>query len=396
VELLFLSHRAPFPPDRGDRLRSYHTLRALARLGPVDVVTQADSVQDERAAREGLAPFCREVHVFTRRKPAALAGVGAALLTGGSLTVAWHNDRRVRDALDTLSARYDYDLAYAFSSGTGPWLQRAVAAKRIMDLCDLDALKWSAMGRDGVGPRSLAWRVEGRRLLPLELELARSADLCLVSTQREADDVRARCSPRHLEILTQGADGGALAGLPAPSSVGPVLGFLGQMDYPPNVRAAQQLAREVLPQVRKHHGEARLSIMGRAPSPEVLALAQEPGVEVTGQVDSVRTALGQVAVFCAPIDRGRGIPTKVVEAMAAGRATVLSTWAAGALLGEPGRDYAVADDGPAMARAVVELLDDPAGMDALAFAGQAYVAQHHDWGLLQQRLERWARELVHA
>lgn len=396
MELLFLSHRAPFPPDRGDRLRSYHTLKALARLGPVDVVAQADTPEDEARAREGLAELAREVHVFTRRKPAALVGMATSLLTGGSLTEAWHDDARVRDTLDDLSARHAYDLAYAFSSGTGPWLRRARARTRIMDLCDLDALKWSALGRDGLGPVSLVRRVEGRRLLPRELSLAEDADLCLVSTRREADDVLARAAPRRLEVLTQGASWQALADLPAPSAVGPVLGFLGQMDYPPNVRAVELLAKQVLPLVRERHGEASLRIMGRAPTAEVTALQRLPGVEVTGEVDSVREALGQVAVFCAPIDRGRGIPTKVVEAMAAGRATVLSTWAAGALAGEPGRDYLVADGPAETGGAAAELLADPTRLDALASAGQAYVREQHDWAVLQDRLEAWARELVHA
>jgi sugar transferase (PEP-CTERM/EpsH1 system associated) len=396
VELLFLSHRAPFPPDRGDRLRSFHTLQALARLGPVDVVAQADTPEDEARAREGLAELAREVHVFTRRKPAALAGMATSLLTGGSLTEAWHDDDRVKDALDDLSSRHAYDLAYAFSSGTGPWLRRARARTRIMDLCDLDALKWSALGRDGLGPVSLVRRVEGRRLLPRELSLAEDADLCLVSTRREADDVLARARPQRLEVLTQGASWQALADLPPPSAVGPVLGFLGQMDYPPNVRAVELLAKQVLPLVAERHVGASLRIMGRAPTPEVTALQRLPGVEVTGEVSSVREALGQVAVFCAPIDRGRGIPTKVVEAMAAGRATVLSTWAAGALAGEPGRDYLVAEGPAEMGTAAAELLADPPRLDALASAGQAYVRKQHDWAVLQDRLEAWARELVHA
>ena len=391
-----MAHRAPFPPDRGDRLRSFHTLQALGRLGPVDVVAQADTPADEARARAGLAPLCREVHVFARRAWEAATRMGCALLSGGSLTVARHHDARVDAALDGLAQRHDHDLALAFSSGTGPWLRRARARRKVMDVCDLDALKWSALGQDGHGPRSWAQRLEGRRLLPLELALASEADLCLVSTRREADDVRARSTPRRLEVLTQGADWQALVGLPVPSAVGPVLGYLGQMDYPPNVRAARELALAVLPRVRERLPDARLRIMGRAPGPALLALGRRPGVEVTGEVASVPQALAGVALFCAPIDRGRGIPTKVVEAMAAGRAVLLSPWAAGALQGQPERDYAVAADADAMASVAVALLGDPQRLDALAASGQRYVREHHDWARLQDRLVQLVRELVDA
>lgn len=396
MELLFMAHRAPFPPNRGDRLRSYHLLNALRRLGPVDLVTQADTEADAQVARQGLAPLCRQVAVFPRRRMRAAAGMALALTTGGSLTEAWHSDGRVVQAIDEMCARHSYDLAYSFSSGTGPWLRRAVARRRIMDLCDLDALKWSALGRDGAGPKDLVRRLEGRRLLPLELKLAQDFDLCLVSTEREARDVRARCSPGRLEVLTQGASWQALADLPPPSRVGPVLGFLGQMDYPPNERAVEFLARQVLPGVRARVPEARLVIFGRAPSASVRALAELPGVQVVGEVASVADALASVAIFCAPIDRGRGIPTKVVEAMAAGRAVVASGWAAGALMGVAGQDYLVADGAEPTAAAVLSLLDNPAAADSLAAAGQRYVRAQHDWQRLEDKLVSLAEDLLRA
>jgi len=99
-------------------------------------------------------------------------------------------------------------------------------------------------------------------------------------------------------------------------------------------------------------------------------------------------------VFCAPIDRGRGIPTKVVEALAAGRAVVLSSWAAGALGGEPGTHYLVADDGPDMARAVASLFADPEQADKLGAAGRAYVREHHDWERLMDRAAGLVSELA--
>jgi len=160
VEVLFLAHRAPFPPDKGDRLRAWRHLGRLARLGPVDLVAQADDEPAAARAREGLAEVCREVHVFTRRKLRALAQVAWSVPTGGSLTVGWHRDPRVERTLAELEARHAYDLVWAFSSGTGPWMTRRRTSTRVMDMCDVDALKWEALGRDGGGPMSLVYRLE--------------------------------------------------------------------------------------------------------------------------------------------------------------------------------------------------------------------------------------------
>ncbi|HZL99619.1 MAG TPA: glycosyl transferase family 1, partial [Planctomycetota bacterium] len=105
--MLFLAHRAPFPPDKGDRLRSYHFLRALAELGPVDLVAPADTPGEAETARRGLAGICREVHVEARRRPAALLALLGALAGGGSLTLAWVRDPRLRRAVLELLGRRD-------------------------------------------------------------------------------------------------------------------------------------------------------------------------------------------------------------------------------------------------------------------------------------------------
>lgn len=394
ADVLFLAHRAPFPPDKGDRLRAWRHLQALARVGPVDLLALADDEQAARVARAGLAATCREVHVFARRRAAAALRTGLALLGGGSLTLAWQRDRRASEALAGLQARHAHRLLWAFSSGTAEWCDAARSPRRIVDLCDMDALKWEALARRG-GWAALAWGAEARRLLPIELRLAAEADAVLLISPQEVQDLRARGGrPRRLELLTNGVDAAAFAGLPPPSAAGPVLAFLGQMDYPPNVAAAVSLAREILPRVRARVPGARLLVLGRAPAAAVRALARPGEVEVTGAVADVPRALGRAAVFCAPLDEGRGLPNKVLEALAAGRATVMSSWAARALAGEPGRHYLVADGAPARADAVAQLLLDPTRADALGAAGRAWVARAHDWDDVQARVERLAREVL--
>ncbi len=175
-----------------------------------------------------------------------------------------------------------------------------------------------------------------------------------------------------------------------------MIGFLGQMDYPPNVAAVTHLALQVLPAVRRDVPDACLRIMGRAPSPAVLALADDPAVVVTGAVDSIPEALARVAVFCAPLDRGRGIPNKILEAMAAGRATVVSSWSARALAGEPGRDYLVADGVVERARVLAELLSHPDRCDELGAAGRDYVRREHDWEAVLDRLAALVGDLTGA
>ncbi|MHC5210072.1 MAG: glycosyltransferase [Planctomycetota bacterium] len=396
--MLFLAHRAPYPPDKGDRLRSYHVLRGLAARATVDLVALADDPEQARAARDGLAPLCRELVILPRRTVAALGRVAAAVPAGGSLTLAWMADSRILRAVAELGARRDYDVCWAFSSGTAAWWRAARARRRIMDLCDLDALKWEALGASAGGPRAAIWRLEARRLLRVELDLAAEADLVILSTAREAEDLAERGGvPRRIEVLPHGTDWRAFASLPAASSAPPVLGFLGQMDYPPNVRAARELIEDVLPRVRRTLPGARLRILGRAPAPELRRLAEhDPHVEISGPVASVPQALGGLAAFAAPLRTGRGLASKLLEALAAGRPLVLTPWAARSLLGSPGSDYLVADAAEAQSEALAGLLADPARRDVLGEAGRRLVRERYDWDTLLARYGDLLEEVARA
>lgn len=391
--ILYLAHRAPFPPDKGDRIRGWRHLTRLAQMGQVDLLAMADTEAEAAIARDGLRPLCRAIEVVARRRPAALARVGASLLTGQSLTVAWLQDSRVRRRLAAWQRERDYDLAFAFSSGVGPWLEACAASHRVIDLCDLDALKWRALAADG-GLRALVYGLEARRLLPLEQALSERMDLCFLSTPQEAADLTALTQPKNLQVLTNGAPWQDFVDLGPPSSAPPVVAFLGQMDYPPNVLAARHLAEEVMPQVWAQIPDAGLRIIGRAPTAAVQRLAATPRIEVTGAVASVPAALADVRVFCAPLDQGRGIPNKILDALSAGRATVVSSWSAHALSGRPGDDYLIADGSVARAQAIIALLRDPARCDALGAAGQRYVRRAHDWDRVLDQLERWLVELL--
>lgn len=397
MDVLFVAHRAPFPPDKGDRLRSYHLLRGLAALGAVDLVAPADTATAAAAARAGLSGLCREVHIEPRRRPAALLATAAALVTGGSLTLAWMRDGRLQRALAGLLARRHYDLCFGFSSGCAELWSQTAGRRRVFDLCDLDALKWEALARRTPGLRGRIWGLEARRLLPVELELAAQAELVLLSTPREEADLLSRGGrPLASAVLPHGTDWQRFDGLPPAGAASPVIGFLGQMDYAPNVEAALMLANEVLPLVEARCPQVRLRIMGRQPSRAVAALHEPGRVEVTGAIDSVPAALGGLAVFAAPLQSGRGLASKLLEALAAARPLVLSSWAAGSLTGQPGRTYLVADGAQATAGALVELLADPLRRDALGRQGRAWVVEHHDWGALLQRLQRLAREVARA
>jgi glycosyltransferase involved in cell wall biosynthesis len=158
------------------------------------------------------------------------------------------------------------------------------------------------------------------------------------------------------------------------------------MDYHANVDAAVYFARDIWPLVYQRDSELRFTIVGRSPTPEVLALRSLPGVEVTGTVPDVRPYYREAVAVVVPLRVGGGTRLKILEAMAAGVPVVSTTLGAEGLDVEPGRDLLTADSPAAIADAIASLRDLPSQWRQLSDAGRTLVARTYDWRIVGDRL----------
>jgi sugar transferase (PEP-CTERM/EpsH1 system associated) len=378
TELLFLAHRIPFPPDRGDKIRSWPILRHLAGLARVHLACFADDEADAAhlpALREALGGRLGEAHVEVRRMGRAVAAA-RALLDARPVSLTAFDSPAMRRFVARILERPEVATAYVFSGQMAQFVPDGARQRFVMDFVDMDSAKFAAYAEAG-GPLAPLHRREAAKLFAFEREVAARADVSLFVSEAEANLFRARAELPHADIraLPNGVDldfyrpGAVQAQAPHPLIV-----FAGQMDYAPNVDAAAWFAREVLPRVPG----ASFAIVGRNPSAAVKALASER-VLVTGEVPDIRPWLAAADVIAAPLRVARGIQNKVLEAMAAGRPVVASPAAFEGIEAEPGRDLIVADGAEAQARAIRDLLADPARAAAIGAAARRRMEEAYRW-----------------
>lgn len=370
-ETLFLAHRVPFPPDRGDRIRSFHVLRHLAARSQVHLVAFADSAADV-AVPPAFRSLVDECVVVERAKPLWRAGI-EALASGRPLSLTAFADARVRAAVDDIMARRPIGCVYAYSGQMAQYLPATGTARTVMDFVDADSLKFGDYAVRARWPVSLMHRREARLLGGYERAVAARVDAALFVSAAEAALVPGG------RAVENGIDTAAFD--PAAPFVpvmgqGPLIVFTGQMDYRPNVDAVTWFARQVLPALRRTRPDLRFAIVGRAPTAAVRALAGED-VIVTGEVPDVRGWLAAASVVVAPLAIARGIQNKVLEAMAMARPVVASPSAAQGI--DHDGTIAVADRAGEMTAAVETLLADPAGAKALGDRARARVTSRYGW-----------------
>lgn len=391
-EILFLAHRIPFPPDRGDKIRSHHLLKAMARLAPVHVACFMDDAAD--AAEEGeLAALAASYCLVPRRKPVALAAL-EAVATGRPVSLpAFASPQIARYVAETLRAR-PISTLFVFSVQMAQYIPADFAGRVIMDFVDVDSAKFEAYAAEAHQPLRALYAREARLLSRFEARVARRADASLLVTPEEAALFEQRMgagAPANVLSLGNGIDTGYFAPGARPLDPvmvesGPNIVFTGQMNYPPNVAAVVEFATGAMPAIRAVHPQARFHVVGREPSAAVKALEGRYGTRVHGRVPDVRPWLAGADLVVAPLTIARGVQNKVLEAMAMARPVLVTPAAATGIQATPGEHFAVAEGAGPLAREALALLADSVGAEAMGTAGRRFVVDHCGWDAVLARL----------
>ena len=383
-ELLFLSHRIPYPPDKGDKIRSFHVLRELAKRHTVHVGTFIDDPADWQHV-EALRRLCGGETCVRPLEPrrARLRSL-RGLLGDEPLSVAYYRDAQLARWVKDVGIRRPLGGVFAFSSSMCQYasiVPLAGRAPRVVDFCDVDSDKWRQYAASHRFPLNVVYRREAALLARLEGRCAGQFDASLVISEAEASLLRAlagrardrvRVVPNGVD--TQFFDPATSYPNPFETSVLPIV-FTGAMDYQANVDGVRWFASEVLPGVRQREPRARFVIVGSNPASAVTALAKPQETVVTGRVPDVRPYLAHAAVVVAPLRIARGVQNKVLEAMAMARPVVATE---NALQGIPEASQAgicVASDPGRMADAVCSVLAGAAAEPR----GRECVRQHYSW-----------------
>ncbi|WP_086607672.1 TIGR03087 family PEP-CTERM/XrtA system glycosyltransferase [Erythrobacter donghaensis] len=389
--VLFLAHRVPFPPDRGDRIRSHHLLKALARLGPVHVGCFGDG---DAAAERALAELAASHCVAPRTKPLPLAGA-EAVLTGKPVSLTAFHSRRLAAWVRETIARERIDAIVVFSGQMGQYVPDEFAGRVVIDLCDVDSAKFESYAAAGERPWLNAR--EARLLAREEERLGQRADATILISEAEAALYRSRLTTPgkvNVQVIGNGIDAAFFD--PSASALHPVIAqqprphftFTGQMDYRPNEQAALWVIEALLPRLRARFPQAMFHVVGRNPTRALMAHHGMPGVHVWGEVPDVRPFIAAADAVLAPLLIARGVQNKVLEAMAMARPVVLTSEAATGIAATDGAQWLVCPpDHEAMAARIAGLLADREAADAIGAAARRFVLDFHGWGAMLAPLE---------
>lgn len=392
--LLFLSHRIPYPPDKGEKIRAWHMFRRLARSFRIHLGCFVDD-PDDAARVEELRPLCASLTCIpidrrTQRLKALLR-----FRPGQPLTLGYFHDARLQRWVDVTLAGSDIQHIFVYSSAVAHYVMHATAPVRVLDMVDVDSTKWTSYAATAGWLARMVYAREGRTLLAFERRATQAFTHSIFVSEAEwrhfidlAPETEARTG-----WIANGVDLDYFAprdDLPDPyppsaPAGSPRLVFTGRMDYRPNIEGVAWFARAVMPVLRAAHPTATFAIVGAAPTPEVQVLGEHPGVIVTGRVPDTRPWLAHASIVVAPLLIGRGIQNKVLEGMAMARPVIATPEAFEGVQASPERDILVASGVEQTVARVTEVLSGR--HPGLGPAARQTMMMRHDWEATLAKLD---------
>ncbi len=388
--ILFLVHRIPYPPNKGDKIRSFNLLKHLSESYRVYLGAFVDDPDDWQYVSK-IKEYCAEACLLplhaVRGRLRSLWG----LATGEPLTVPYYSDRRMGAWVDRVMEGAQIQTILVFCSGMARYVEKHDSVPRVIDFVDVDSDKWRQYAQKKSWPASWIYRREAAYLFRFDRRVANRFDRSIFISDHEAG-LFTQLAPEtagRVLVVANGVDTVYFSNsesYPNPYPAGAkVLVFTGAMDYWANVDAVAWFADEVFPGIRQCFETARFFVVGARPTEAVRALGRREGITVTGTVPDVRPYLRHAQLVVAPLRIARGVQNKVLEAMAMGKPVLASPAAMEGIDADGPLDIQIADRADDWLAAALPMLER-GGAPFYSADNRNFVEQRYSWNQSLGRL----------
>ena len=397
-KILFICHRIPFPPNKGDKIRTYNEVKYFSKTYNIDIISFADDPKDLKYTSD-LKAYCRHIYIYPLAPLFGKLKGLLKLILGGSISEGYFYDKKACKKVSDLLKQKDYHTIFCFSSPMAEYVfknlsdieQKTTRPKLIMDFCDVDSDKWKQYSEKSTFPMNFVYQKESERLLKYEKKINKIFDASIFVSDNEAKLFK-QLVPKAENVISisNGVDFNYFSHSPeinTKQESSSIIMFAGAMDYYANIEGVTWFCKKIFPKIRAMLPATRFLIVGSNPTPAVKELAHIKNVEVTGFVEDIRPYYKKAAVCAIPLRIARGVQNKVLEAMAMGKPVVSTSVALDGIQAENGKHIIKTDDPEKFAQAIINLMDDPSLSITYGKAARKFVEKKFSWDSCLKKLD---------
>ncbi len=383
--ILFISHRIPYPPDKGDKIRSFNEIKYLSKNSLLDILTFVDNPKDYQYENQ-LKKYCNKLYIYPIKK--LFHGFKAAyfFVIGKTLSEGYYFSRKIQKKVNELLSSNNYELVFCYSSQIAQYIINKDIPK-LIDFCDVDSLKWKQYSERKIFPYNVILKIESERLARREKEIYNQFSLSLFSTNTE---VKIFNPPEnnHIYVLPNGVDYEYFK--PQTIKKENSLIFVGTMNYFANVDAVLWFSKNVFPKILNKYPEMKFYIVGRNPDSRLIALSENSeNIIVTGYVEDIRPYIARSKLAVIPLRIARGIQNKILEAMAMEIPVVMPRNILNTFENLEENNVLVYDNESSIVDVIVNSVNDNALLERVGRKSREYVIKNHDWNVIFQNFNKF-------
>jgi glycosyltransferase involved in cell wall biosynthesis len=393
VKVLWLSHFVPWPPRGGALQRSHNLLRRAASAHEVSVIALNQSAllapSEIPAASAALSEFCASLAVFPIPSEASrarwLGMVGGGLLRTTPYDVNWLRSRQMTSCVREIARRGDVDLVHVDTLGLMPYAELFSGVPLVLNHHNVESQMMARRASLEQAPiRRRYLQFEAHRLAGFERRACPVVESNLVVSELDGERLRRAVGGVPIAVVENGVDIEFFSpgGVPVPKTIL----FVGGMDWYPNREAVRILVDEIWPRLAAADPGWRLTVVGRNPSPELLAAARDPRVTAAGFVDDVRPYLSAAEMCVYPIRDGGGTRLKVLDAFAMGKPLIATRLAVEGIEAVEEVHYLPAETADEFATRIRALAAQVESRRLLGREARALVERRYGWEQIGDRM----------
>jgi sugar transferase (PEP-CTERM/EpsH1 system associated) len=389
LKILFLSHRIPFPPNKGEKIRTFHQLKYLCEQGHQISVLAPYESQDEVTFFQEL-----QKHYAVRAEGVALTNkvyrLCSGLLKGKALSVSNFYSQKLQQQVDETLCQGQFDAVictassmaeYVFNSNAPCLVQHEISPRLYMDFMDLDSDKWRQYAQRASFPMSYVYRREQRLIAEFERQIVERFNACFFITDAETQLFKQNAPiANNIFAIENGIDTTAFK--PAavmPELAPPVLLFTGVMDYAPNIDAVLWFTEHVWQDILRRWPDAQFIVAGMNPNDKVQALTKTQGITVTGFVDDIMPYFARANIFVAPFRIARGVQNKVLQAFACGIPVISTPMGAEGIRCKQDESILLAESAEDFIKHIISLTTDAALYERISSNALSIIIEQYAW-----------------
>ncbi|ACN15086.1 glycosyl transferase (group I) [Desulforapulum autotrophicum HRM2] len=408
MKILYIAHRIPYPPNKGDKIRTFNEIKYLSVFHEIHLACLADNPEDLKYDKN-LKKHCEKVKVIPLNTKLAKIKSLIALLSKSPLSVSYFYSRQLQRTINNWVSATQYDAVICFCSTMAEYIFRSPQLNPvlnsngpvlIMDFCDLDSEKWGQYANKSRFPFNIVYGIEHKRLFKYEKSINNAFHHSVVVSPREKElFTELYPSVKNITAIPNGVDYEYFSPYAKFDSIEsgdshshPILVFTGAMDYYANIEGVTWFCNEILPGVKKTYPKVQFYIVGSNPASKVRELENIQGVKVTGFVEDIRPYYQFADVCVVPLRIAAGIQNKVLEAMSMGKPVVTTAKALDGIHAVIDEHVLVEDLPLKFSIAVTQLLTSIEQRKTLGANARKFVKQKYNWEINMGHFER----LLHA